>query len=167
MQTPMITLGGIPIPPEAGAPDQSTEPVLFSSVVRMSDGSGVKMTHASAKASGSISGAGLIPAGLDGLDYSVALQLLLTKPRSLVQPGREFVLAGNIRPDQEPWANALVDGLWRRVRCSRVEQQVTVDEVVGSAQYMIQWMPMYWVFADLPQTSMNTSHGWQITWEEV
>ncbi|WP_447590180.1 hypothetical protein [Aquipseudomonas campi] len=167
MSNPMITLGGIPIPPQAGAPEQSTDPLKFSAVVRMSNGAGVKMTHASNKASGSITGSGFTPAGLDGLDYSGPLELLLTQPRTVTQALPNFVLNAACRPDQAPWAYALVDNRWRRTPCVLAGLAVTVTPVPDATQYMVQWMPRYMVFADEPPASMSTSHSWSIPWEEV
>ncbi|MCY1296736.1 hypothetical protein D9M70_461430 [compost metagenome] len=166
MSNPMITLGGIPIPPQAGAPDQSSSSLRGEGVVRLSDGAGVKMSHWS-KASGSISGTGWVPVGLDGLDYSQPLELLLTKPRSIVRPDISFTLDAACRPDREPWALALVDGRWRSTGCERTDLAVSVEAVPGAARYMVQWMPMYTVLASEPDSSMGSSHGWSIEWEEV
>jgi len=167
MQYPLVTLGGIPIPVEAGAPDQSRDPLQGSTVVRMSDGAAVKMTHWSGKASGELSGSGLIPTGLDGLDYNNPLELLLTHPRSIAQDTAVFTLPAPCRPDREPWGHALVEGRWRPVPCSRVGLTVTLTEVLGATLYMVQWMPVYTVFADPPQETMGAGHGWTINWQEV
>ncbi|WP_325435173.1 hypothetical protein [Pseudomonas nitroreducens] len=167
MDYPLLTLGGITIPPEAGAPEQSRDPLQGATVVRMSDGAGVKMTHWSGKASGEISGSGLIPLGLDGLDYGQPLELLLTQPRSIAQAGRVFTLPAPCRPDREPWGFALVSGRWRPVQSTRVGLEVTLTVTVGATLYMVQWMPQYSVFADPPQETMSGSHGWTLSWQEV
>ncbi|NWD49017.1 hypothetical protein [Pseudomonas gingeri] len=175
MSLPMITLGGIPIVLHAGAPDQADTPLLGEAVVRLSGGEGVKLTHWS-KAAGSISGQGWMPPGLDGLDYSQPLELRMTSQECIVSAGREVVLTSVPRPDKEPWAQALVGFEWVGTGCSMAEDPSTgalvalVDLVVGATRYMVQWMPVYNVFASKPPKTMSASagnFGWTINWEEV
>lgn len=169
MSLPLITLGGIPIVLDAGAPDQSDNPLLGESVIRLSGGEGVKMTHWG-KAAGSISGQGWMPPGLDGLDYSQPLELRLTAQESMVSDDQVLVLPSAPRPDREPWAFALVGERWIEAASSVSGQTVTVDLVVGATKYMAQWMPVYNVFASKPpktQSSGQGSFGWTIAWEEV
>ncbi|MCP8465933.1 hypothetical protein NK553_18435 [Pseudomonas sp. ZM23] len=167
MQYPLVTLGGIPIPAEAGAPDFSRDPLQGATVVRMSDGAAVKMTHWSGKTSGQLSGSGLVPLGLDGIDYSRPLDLLLTHPRSMAQAAPSFVLPAPCRSDREPWGLALVEGRWRPVPCTRSGLNVDLVIIPGATLYMVQWMPAYRVFADPPQETMGTGHGWTLNWQEV
>jgi hypothetical protein len=169
MSLPLVTLGGIPIVLHAGAPDQSDTPLLGESVIRLSGGAGVKMTHWG-KASGTISGQGWMPPGLDGLDYSQPLELRLTSQESIVGDAREFMLTSTPRDDQAPWAFALVGTQWVETGCSFGSGVATADLVVGASKYMVHWMPMYSVFASKPpktQSSGQGSFGWTITWEEV
>lgn len=166
MSYAQITLGGIPIGLESGPSEQSVERMGGSVLVRMSDGTAVKMTHWG-KAAGSISGSGLLPAGLDGLDYSAPLELLLTKPRSLVQNTTSFELDADCRPDREPWAQALVDNRWRPTPCVRTMLDVEVTPVAGASRYMVMWMPRYMVFASEPSTGMAAAHSWSLTWEQI
>lgn len=44
------------------------------------------------------------------------------------------------------------------------------QQVIGATRYMVQWMPIYNVFASKPpktQSSGQSSFGWTITWEEI
>lgn len=166
MSYPQITLGGIAIGLEAGPSEQSVERIGGSVLVRMSDGAGVKMTHWG-RVSGAVRGSGLLPAGLDGLDYSQPLELLLTKPRSLVGAGASFTLDAECRPDREPWAQAMVDNRWRPTGCVRTGLVVDVTPVSGAARYMVMWMPRYQVFASEPVTGMGASHDWSFSWEQI
>lgn len=164
-----VTLGGLPIVLHAGAPAQSDEPLLGEAVVRMSEGAGVKMSHWH-KAAGSVSLAGWMPPGLDGLDYSQPLVLCLTAQECIVGAGLVFTLTSTPRPDVAPWAQALVDGEWQRTPCATLERVATVTAVVGAELYMVQWMPMYSVFASKPPKSTDPStgsFGSQIDWQEV
>lgn len=167
-----VTLGGLPIVLHAGAAAQSDEPLLGEAVVRMSEGAAVKMTHW-AKAAGSISLAGWMPPGLDGLDYSQPLLLCLTAQECMVDAGLVFALTSAPRPDVAPWALALlggVNGEWVRTPCAYAAGVATVTAVVGAELYMVQWMPMYSVFASKPPKSLDPvtgSFATQIDWQEI
>ncbi|SEI17231.1 hypothetical protein SAMN05216581_3335 [Pseudomonas asplenii] len=170
----LITLGGIPIVLHAGAPDQSDNPLLGESVVRLSGGEGVKMTHW-AKAAGSITGQGWMPPGLDGLDYSQPLELRLTLQESVVSEGRAVALTSRPRPDKDPWAMALVGMEWVETDCTvdvdgTGAAVATAGLVVGATRYMVAWLPVYNVFASKPPKNLSTGvgqFGWTINWEEI
>lgn len=169
MSLPLITLGGVPIVLHAGAPDQSDTPLLGETVIRLSGGEGVKMTHWG-KAAGAITGQGWMPPGLDGLDYSQPLDLLLTSQECIVSDSRSFTLTSTPRADVEPWAFALVGAHWEATTCAVIAGQAEVAVVLGATRYMVQWMPTYRVFASKPpksQSSGQSSFGWTITWEEI
>lgn len=169
MSLPLVTLGGVPIVLHAGAPDQSDTPLLGEAVVRLSGGEGVKMTHWG-KAAGTVSGSGWMPPGLDGLDYSQPLVLMLTSQECIVGDGQTHTLTSLPRPDKAPWAFGLVGSQWVSTSCSMLGSVATADLVVGATKYMIQWMPIYNVFASKPpktQSSGQGSFGWTIAWEEV
>ena len=169
MSLPPITLSGVPIVLHAGAPDQSDTPLLGETVLRLSGGAAVKMTHWG-KASGTVSGQGWMPPGLDGLDYSQPLELRLTSQECIVGIGRSFRLTSTPRPDYAPWAFALVGSEWQQAVCTWADGLAEVDLVAGATQYMVQWMPVYNVFASKPpksQSSAAATFGWTITWEEI
>lgn len=164
-----ITLGGVPIVLHAGAPVLTEEPIGGETLLRMSDGAAVKMTHWQRMA-GSISGQGWMPPGLDGLDYSAPLELRSTLVNNMVGAGLVYALTGTPRPDQLPWARALVGDQWLSTACSTVDGVVTVTAMAGAALYQVSWMPIYSVYAARPpksQDSGTASHSWSIAWEEA
>ena len=164
-----IELGGVPLVIDSGAPDQSSDPLLGESVVRLGLGSGVKMTHWG-KAAGSISLTGLIPLGLDGLDFSGPLLLKLTMPECITGPGLVHELTSTPRDDVAPWAYALVDGDYQRTPCVLAAGFVTVTAVSGAELYTVEWMPMYTVFVPHPPKSYSAGgrrFTGSIEWEEV
>lgn len=166
---PDVIFGGLPIVLHAGPPAQSDAPVLGEAVVRLGLGTATKMTHFF-KAGGTISGSGWMPPGLDGLDYSQPLELRLTSQESMTDPGLVFPLTSTPRDDVAPWAQALLDGEWERAESSFAAGVVTVEAVAGATMYMVQWMPVYMVFASKPPKSMDPStaaFGWQIDWQEI
>ncbi|WP_314408922.1 hypothetical protein [Pseudomonas kuykendallii] len=164
-----IMLGGVPIVLLAGAPDQSSEPLGGETVVRMSNGQGVKMSHW-AKESGSISGQGWMPAGLDGLDYSQPLELRLALAECITGSALQVPLTSTPRQDAEPWCVALIGdtGQWAETPCSFADGVVTITPAAGATLYATYWYPVYQVFASKPPKSQSAgSHGWTITWEEA
>lgn len=166
MAYPKITLGGIEIDRHAGAPELSEEAIGGETLLRMSDGAGVAMTHWQ-KMAGSISGQGLMPPGLDGLDYSQPLELRSTQVNSMQGTGLVYTLPSTPRPDKAPWALALVDGRWRSTPCSTVDGVSTVTAVTGADAYQVWWMPVYSVKAQRPPKQQSTTHSWSIAWEEM
>ncbi|WP_312115317.1 hypothetical protein [Stutzerimonas nitrititolerans] len=166
MPIPQIMLGGVPIVPHAGAPEVSVGPIGGSTVLRMSDGAGVKMQHWQ-KSAGSISGSGWMPPGLAGLNYSQPLELRSTKVINHVGAGPEFALQHTPRPDMAPWAQALVGGRWVRVPCIYADGVVTIPPVPGATLYQACYMPVFSVFAEAPAETQGTAHGWSLNWEEA
>jgi hypothetical protein len=168
MTVPLM-LGGIPIVLHAGAPELSEEEIGGSTLLRMSNGAGVKMTRYQ-KMVGSISGQGWIPPALDGLDYSGPLELRSTQVSSMQSAGLVFTLPTTPRPDQSPWAFALVGDQFVDAAVSTVAGVSTVTAVVGASLYQVWWLPVYSVFATRPpksQSSGTASHSWSIAWAEA
>jgi hypothetical protein len=168
MSVPLM-LGGIPIVLHAGAPELSEQDAGASTVLRMSDGAGYKMTRYQ-KMAGSISGQGWMPPGLDGLDYSEPLELRSTQVSTMQSTGLVFTLVSTARPDQAPWAFALVGDEWVAAEVATVAGVATVTAVAGATQYQVWWMPVYSVFATRPpksQSSATATHSWSIAWEEA
>ncbi len=161
-----IMLGGVPIVAHAGAPEQTEEAIGGSTVLRMSDGAAVKMQHWQ-KTGGTITGAGLMPPGLDGLDFSQPLELRTMQVSNIVGPGPTFTLTSTPRPDQAPWAHAFLDGRWVRTPCATHDGVVTVTQVTGATHYQVSWLPVYSVFASKPSKAQSSSHTWSIPWEEA
>lgn len=168
MSVPLM-LGGIPIVLHAGAPELSEEAVGGNSLLRMSNGAAVKMTRWE-KMAGTISGQGWIPPALDGLDYSAPLELRSTQVSSMQSAGLVFTLPSTPRPDQAPWAFALVGDQFVAAEVDTVAGVSTVTAVPGASLYQVWWFPVYSVFATRPpkaQSSGSASHGWSIAWQEA
>ena len=166
MSVPLM-LGGIPIVLHAGAPDLSEQPLGGWSRDRMSDGALIKQTHWQ-KTAGSISASGWIPPGLDGLDYTGTLELRSTQISNIQSAGLVFTLPTTPRPDQAPWALALVGDQWVEASASTVDGVATVTAVAGASLYQVLWLPVYNVSADRPvKTQSGGIQSWSISWEEV
>lgn len=169
MPQPSAMLGGIPLELHSGAPVLSEEPIGGESSARLSGGNLVSMTHWE-RMSGTISGSGWMPPGLDGLDYSQPLELRSTKVRSVQGASTTLEIRGDARPDVAPWGQALVGGQWVNTLCSVTDGIATLTAVAGATLYRVCWMPIYSVKAKRPsetQDSGSASHSWSITWEET
>jgi hypothetical protein len=152
----------------AGAPDLSEQPIGGSSADRMSDGALVKQTHWE-KASGSISATGWMPPGLDGLDYTGPLELRSTQVSNMQQTELVFTLTSTPRPDQAPWAFALLGNEWVAAEVVTDECVATVTAVAGATAYQVWWLPVYSVSASRPAKTQSNSvatQAWTINWEE-
>lgn len=169
MAVPLM-LGGIEILPYAGVPVLNEGRLgAGSGRVRLSHGLLVNMERYS-KRSGSISGSGLVPSGLDGLVFSGPLELRTTKVRIVQGPGLVYELPCTPRPDLPPWAFALVGGRLQPTACSTEDGVTTVTAVAGAAQYQVWFMPVYSVMASPPdetQDHASRTHSWSLSWEEA
>lgn len=169
MSQPRIMLGGVEIVLHAGAPVETLEPIGGSTVQRMSDGGGIKQQHWERMA-GTISGAGWMPPGLDGLDYSGPLELRSTKVQSVSGAALVHTLSSTPRPDVEPWGMALVGSDWVSTACAVEDGEATLTAVAGATLYRTCWLPVISVFANRPSESQNSGvaeHSWSLTWEEA
>lgn len=169
MALPPLMLGGVEIVLQAGAPDFAEDVIGGDAVLRLSTGSAVKMTRY-IKSAGSISGQGWMPPGLDGLDYSLPLELRSTQISTMQGAGLVFTLPSTPRPDYAPWAFALVGDELVPTACATVDGVSTVTSVASARAYQVWWMPVYSVFARRParqQSSSTASQGWSIAWEEA
>lgn len=166
MSQPPLMLGGVPIVLHAGAPDLTEEPIGGETLLRMSDGAGVAMTHWQ-KMAGSISGQGWMPPGLDGLDFSQPLELRSTQVNSMQGTGLVYTLPGTPRPDLAPWAFALIGKQWLETPCATVDGVATVTAMAGAEAYQVWWRPVYSVKAARPQKRQGTGQGWSFSWEEL
>jgi len=166
-----LVLGGIAIWPAAGPIRQSYEPIGGSSVLRMSQGAAVKLTHWS-RTRTSASGSGQIDPGLDALDYSQPLELLCVKARAMDGTDRTFDLppAEQRRADVEPWGMARVGDRWVETAVAVAADQAQLAAVAGATAYRVCWYPRYVVFTAGLVSDFDESTGlydWSLTAEQV
>lgn len=166
-----LIFGGVEIPQTAALDlSQTYEPLGGSSLLRMSDGSGVKMTRWT-KTRTSISGAGWIPPGLDAIDYSAQIVVDCVAPRAVLSATTAATIPAARRPDVAPWAFAIMsDGRQVPTTCSMVVDAATAGAVSGAVRYVFQYLPRLTVFADPPRSSYDVAAAaasWSIDAEEV
>lgn len=167
MTVTKLTLGGVAIEAEKGAPVQSYAPLGDGVIRYRSRGRPVKFRHWTRRMSVSVSGSGILPPGLSGLNYDEPLELRCTKPLSISTASLTTTLTTDVRPDRAPWAFAYVDERWQRSPVSVVGRAVTFTAVAGATAYQVCWMPVLMVFVSPPDESMSDRHEWSFTAEEV
>lgn len=169
MSKPRIMLGGVEIAPLTGAAAETFEPAGGSSLHRMSDGSLIKQTLWS-KMQGTISAEGWLPPGLDGLDFSLPLELRSTKWQAIGGTALVYTLTSTPRPDFAPLGQAWVGRQWVRTGCAVVDGVATLQPAAGATRYRVTWLPVFSVFCERPsesQNGQNDTHSWSLTWQEV
>ncbi|MCY1275484.1 hypothetical protein D9M70_241310 [compost metagenome] len=162
-------LGGVPIVLHAAAPVETIEVIGGWSMHRLSGGAAVKQTHWDRHA-GSISAEGFMPPGLDGLDYSLPLELRSTKVQSIVGSGLVFTLTSTPRPDSPAWAEGLIGRQWVRTPVAVDDGVATVTALADATLYRCCWRPVFSVFAQKPAESQDNAvnmHSWSLNWEEA
>ncbi|MFI8384816.1 hypothetical protein [Pseudomonas sp. NPDC079086] len=168
MSVPLM-LGGVEFLLHAGAPELNEDAIGGEGDVRLSNGTLVSMTRWS-KASGAISVQGWIQPGIDALDFTQIMELRSTQVHTAQGAGLVFELTSTPRPDQAPWAWAVVDGELVPAEVSTVGRTATVTAVAGATSYQVWWMPVYQVKARRPSKSQSGSAGTQaavISWVEA
>jgi len=164
-----LMLGGVEILPHAGTPEPGNDELGGSTVLRLSDGTGVKMTRWE-KLIFTIGASGFAPPGLDGLDYGSPMEFRSNHPETMQSTERVFSLISPARPDHAPWGFALVDERLQRAPVSIEGSIVTVADVPGARLYQVWWFPVYSVFAKRPTKTQSPSSGrwtWSMTLEEA
>ncbi len=166
-----LVLGGIAIVPHAGPIRQSYEPLGGSSVLRLSLGAAVKLSHWH-KTRITASGTGWLDPGLDALDYGQPLELLCIKPRAIEGRALSYTLppAEQRRPDVQPWALARRPGGLQETTLQLDGDQAHLTAVPGALGYRLCWLPRYRVFCDGLHSEFDETSGlydWSLTAEQV
>lgn len=168
--TPLV-LGGVEIVQQAGTIRQRYEPIGGSTSLRLSGGTGIKMTNWSRTAT-SASGTGYLDPGLDALDYSQPLELLCVTPRAMNGTSTQFALppADQRRPDVSPWGWARVGSGWVDTAVSIQGDAAELAPVNGATAYRIFWLPRLVVFTPGLVREFDEATGlydWSLSAEEV
>lgn len=172
-----LIIGGITVPLHAVLEgiQQTYDPLQARSRGRLADGSLQQRTTWSGKVATSIRGRGVIPAGLQGLDYTQPLVISCVAHRAITSAGRVITLPAARRSDAGslPYGRAEVmrgnTPQWVDTGIDVVDDVATLTEVPGAVRYQAVYFPEITVFADPPAESKDghgTVFGWQITAEE-
>jgi hypothetical protein len=145
--------------------------LLGKRMLDTADSVAIKQTHFN-KLRTVLSGQGWVPAGLDGLDYSIPLLLKCAAPRSVSSTNTQFTIPANRRNDSgfEPKSFAVVSGNLTETEITLNADIVNLDTVTGALTYQIYYYPEILVFAESPQVQGNMTgaeFSWTLTCEEV
>ncbi|MBW5416108.1 MULTISPECIES: hypothetical protein [unclassified Pseudomonas] len=170
MSKPQVMLEDLPIVMQAGTVTQRyVRGAEGRSLIRLSKGALVSMRHWS-KTTITLSGTGWMGPGFDGLDFDLPLELRCTKPIAITSRQTTVSLLSVPRPDVAPWAEAYVDGVWLPAEVAVQDLVATVDAVSGADLYRVLWMPVFTVYTDAPDESMdpsNATFNWTMTAQEI
>ncbi len=167
-----LVLGGIELVAHSGPIRQRYEPLVGGALLRLSQGTGVIMTHWR-KSRITASGSGHLDPGLEDLNYGMPLELWCVKARSKDSTGREFILpagSGGPRPDYAPWGLAQVGETWVETALHQVGHSVELHAVPGADSYRLCWMPMFVVHTKGVVSDFDQQSGlydWSLEAEEL
>lgn len=175
MSVRQLIVGGVTVPQLAGLEiSQSYEPIEAVARVRMANGALIQRVAWAGKLRTRLSGRGAIPAGLQAIDWAVAVTIECIAHRAISGVGttRVFALPTARRTDTEslPYGRALVGNRWVRTPCTVATNIATLTAVTNAAQYQVVYFPKLTCFAS-PPTEMReadgTLFGWELTAEET
>lgn len=166
-----LIIGGIVIPAKASMTlSQGYDPVQATHRARLASGDLIQRTSWSGKLSTTINGGGLIPAGLQLLDYSSTITIGCIAERAVTGGSNVITIPAARRSDVAPIGRALVGGVWQDSPVSIVGDEVTITVVAGATQYQAVYWPELICFCDPPSETRgarNSDYGWTIAGEEV
>lgn len=164
-----LKLGGVEIPIESLTDiTENISPLSAETVLRMSDGTGVKQTAWSNKYIIDISGSGYTPLVLNGLDYAASMTLECTTPLSVHGALNIVTLPSARRSDVDVVCFAVVNGRAVRTGKSISVNTCTIDTVSGAVGYFANYWPTFTVFASRPKESQGRGgRSWSIRCETL
>lgn len=163
-------LGGVLVTFDAAnTVSQSYSTIGGISSARMGNGTLVKQT-AWEKIATTLRGAGRLPHGLDGLDYSQSMTLECMAPMSKHSGINVITIPASRRTDTPPFGYARLKDRLVRTGLSVVINTATLEAVPGADAYVVAWYPVLTVFADAVQSDFSgrgPELSWTINAEEV
>lgn len=155
-----IVLEGVSIPYHS-VMDLNCEylPRTRETIISLADGSIVKQTFGGSQSKLDIllSGAGNIPPGLDGLDYTGELLFSGAAELSITSAATSILLPTERRSDADylPWGRASINNRWVSTPVGMTGDQADLTPVVGADLYQVLWYPEFLVLSDGGRPSLN------------
>lgn len=169
-----LIVGGISVPVWAMVDiSQRYEDIEAKARRRFLGGGGWQRTTYSGKIRTVITGSGIIPFGLSGIDYDSSFVLSCVAHRSIISASSDIEIPAARRTDAGslPYGRALVGDKWIETGYdSIVSNTVALTPVSGASLYQVIWFPKITVHADSPvedKPSHGPVYGWSIVAEEV
>lgn len=169
---PDLTINGLRLPlSAAGEIEQTDEQFGGFSTLRLGLGAVVHQ-EVWRKTRTSLVATGLIPPGLDGIDWTAPVSIGWVKPRSIQAAGNVIALPAARRTDAPPFGFAIdASGFLRPVGVSMATNTATLGTVAGATGYQVLWYPLMSMRAPAgPSARFDAAGavaGWELTAEEV
>jgi len=166
-----LIIGGIEIPMRAShVLSQSYTPVQATNRLRMANGALKQQTSWSNKLSTEISGDGVFPVGLQGLDYSQSIIIKSVAERTISSPSNVIDVPSARRADYGVEGRAFVGINPVKTPVVMNGNEATLTMVAGATLYQAIYWPELVCFCD-PQSETrgvrSADYGWSITGEEI
>jgi len=157
---------------------QTYEPLGGFSTIRMLNGAALKQQNWE-KIGTTITGRGVIPSGLEGLDYSLSQLMKCAADRAVTSTATVIVIPAERRTDpgfeHTGWAYTDPEGkgrgLWQSTPIiSTIVDTVTLTPVVGASNYQVRYFPEFTVFAEKPSQNVDVhphDQSWSLEAEQI
>jgi len=166
-----LYIGGIEIPLSASHTlGQSYAPVQAVNRPRMMDGTLLQQTSWSGKLRTVINGGGLMPAGLQTLDFTGSIIIKCIAERAISGTSNVFLVPAARRADYGVVGRALVSDVWQTTAVTMIGNQATLTVAAGATQYQAIYWPELVCFCDPPtetRGARNADYGWSLEGEEI
>lgn len=167
----VLIVGGIEVPLKAShVLSQSYEPVQAVSRPRMGDGSLMQQTAWAGKLLTSISGDGLIPPGLQSIDYSQAVVIKCVAERVVTSASNVIAVPTGRRADYGVEGRALVGSVWQSTPAAVVGDTATLTIAASATAYQAIYWPELICFCDPPTDNRavrSSGYSWSLIGEEI
>lgn len=166
-----LIVGGIEIPIRAShVLSQSYTPVQATTRLRMANGALKQQTSWSNKSTTEISADGVIPAGLQLLDYSQSIIIKCVAERAVSSASNVITVPSARRSDYGIEGRAMVGNNLVKTPVSLVGNVATLTAVTDATLYQAIYWPELACFCDPPSESRGVrsmNYGWSLTGEEI
>ena len=166
-----LVIGGIEIPIRASEViTQSFEPIQSVSRLRMSDGALTQQTSWSGKLLTKISADGILPSGLQLLDYSQPIVIKSIAESAVLSASNIIDVPSARRGDYSVEGRALVDGKWVSTPVNVVGDTATLTVVASATQYQAIYWAELSCYCDPPtenRNARNSTYSWDFEGEEI
>ena len=166
-----LVIGGIEIPVNAShVLNQSYTPVQATNRLRMSNGALKQQSSWSNKLSTDISSDGIMPAGLQMLDYSQSIIIKCVAERAVSSTSNVITVPSARRADYGVKGRALVGNNWQTTAVSLSTDEATLTTVTDATLYQAIYWPELVCFCDPPGETRgvrSADYGWTLTGEEI
>lgn len=169
---PDLTIDGLRLPlTVAGEIRQSYEAFGGFTVLRLGQGASVHQ-EVWRKTRTTLTADGLLPPGLDALDWAQPHTLGCVAPLSIQAAGNVIALPGLRRPDAPPYGFAVDSaGLLRPTAVGLAGDTATLTAVAGAVGYQVLYYPLLTVRAPagprVEYDAAGAAAGWEMNCEEV